>query len=101
MENKKISVEMADMIGKTYFSIATWFNNDYGSERERQEALKSLSAELIQNILEDLFLQIEGVGGTETKTVKNKEIVNKDDKNQEKKASGGIFEPASNSDDEG
>jgi len=70
MENKKIDIEMSDMIGKTYFSIATWFNNDYGSERERQEALKQVSSEVIQSILEDVFLQLKGVENTGVKVVK-------------------------------
>lgn len=70
MEGKKIDIEMGDMIGKAYFSIATWFNNDYGSERERQEALKQVSAEVIQSALEDVFMQLKGVKGTETKVVK-------------------------------
>lgn len=70
MENKKIDIEMGDMVGKTYFSIATWFNKDYSSERERQEALKQVSYEVIQNILEDVFLQLKGVENTGVKVVK-------------------------------
>ena len=70
MENKKIDIEMGDMVGKTYFSIATWFNEDYSSERERQEALKQVSSEVIQSILEDVFLQLKGVENTGVKVVK-------------------------------
>lgn len=71
MENKKIDIEMANMVGKTYFKIATWFNQDFETDKQRQEALKHVSAEIIQTVLEDTFMQIDGLGGTETKTVTN------------------------------
>ena len=69
MEKKKIDIEMADMVGKTYFKIATWFNKDFESDKERQEALKHTAAEIIQQVLEDTFLQMDGVINTESKTV--------------------------------
>jgi len=69
MKKKKIDIEMADMVGKTYFKIASWFNQDFDNDKERQEALKHVSAEIIQTILEDTFLQMDGVVDTETKTV--------------------------------
>lgn len=75
MENKKIDIEMADMVGKTYFKIATWFNQDFETDKQRQEALKHVSAEIIQTILEDTFMQIEGIGGTEARTVSNERDV--------------------------
>jgi len=73
MENKKIDIEMADMVGKTYLSIATWFNKDFESAEARQDALKHVSAEIIQSVLEDTFLQMDGAIETETKTVLNSE----------------------------
>jgi alpha-D-ribose 1-methylphosphonate 5-triphosphate synthase subunit PhnG len=69
MNKKKIDVEMADMVGKTYFKIATWFNQDFESDDKRQEALKHVSSEVIQTILEDTFLQMDGVVNTEVKEV--------------------------------
>jgi hypothetical protein len=69
MEKKKVDIEMADMVGKTYFKIASWFNQDFDNDKERQEALKHVSAEVIQTILEDTFLQMDGVVDTEAKTV--------------------------------
>ena len=71
MENNKVNIEMADMVGKTYFAIATWYNQDFEKDEERQEALKHVSAEIIQKILEDTFLQLDGISGTEAKTVTN------------------------------
>ena len=67
--NKKIDIEMADMVGKTYLAVATWFNKDFDTDKERQESLKHVSAEIIQTILEDTFLQMDGAVSTETKTV--------------------------------
>jgi alpha-D-ribose 1-methylphosphonate 5-triphosphate synthase subunit PhnG len=73
-EGKKIDIEMADMVGKTYFKVATWFNQEFDNEKERQEALKHVCVEIIQQVLEDTFLQLDGVIKTETKTVKNNEV---------------------------
>lgn len=72
MDNKKIGIEMADMVGKTYQKIAMWYNEDFESQKERQEALKVVGLEVVQSILEDAFLQIEGVNGTEVKDIDNK-----------------------------
>lgn len=75
MENDgKINIEMGDMVGKTYFKVATWYNDDFGSDRERQEALKHVCVEVIQQILEDTVLQLQGVGGAGVETVKNDNI---------------------------
>jgi hypothetical protein len=68
---KKVDIEMADMVGKTYFAIATWYNKDFDSEKDKELALKNLSADIIQVILEDTFLQMDGAIDTETKTVTN------------------------------
>ena len=68
-QTKKVDIEMADMVGKTYFAIATWYNKDFESEKEKELALKNLSSDIIQVILEDTFLQMDGAIDTETKTV--------------------------------
>ena len=73
MKNKKINIEMADMVGKTYFQIATWYNKDFGNEKERQESLKHTCVELIQQILEDTFLQLDGVEDTGINMIKKEE----------------------------
>ena len=67
-QTKKVDIEMADMVGKTYFAIATWYNKDFESEKEKELALKNLSSDIIQVILEDTFLQMDGAIDTETKT---------------------------------
>jgi hypothetical protein len=75
MENDgKVNIEMGDMVGKTYFKVATWFNQDFGSDRERQEALKHVCVEVIQQVLEDTVLQLQGVGGAGVETIKNAPI---------------------------
>ena len=79
MENKKVDIEMADMIGKTYFKVATWYNQDFNTDQERQEALKHVCAEILQQVLEDTFLQLDGISKTEVKTVSNdtpKKVIN-------------------------
>lgn len=89
--NNKIDIEMADMVGKTYFKIATWYNKEFDSENERQEDLKHVSAEIIQDILEDTFSQLEGLGGTETKTVAKKDIIQDNPQTESAKNSGQMF----------
>jgi hypothetical protein len=71
MKEKRINIEMADMVGKTYFKIATWFNQDFETDKDRQDALKHVSAEIIQQVLEDTFLQMDGVIETDVKDVSN------------------------------
>ena len=88
MEKNKVDIEMADMVGKTYFKVATWYNQDFGTEKERQESLKHVCVEVIQQILEDTFLQLEGVAETGVKTVSSEsKIVS--ETNQ--KPQGGMF----------
>ena len=77
MEKKKIDIEMADMVGKTYFKIASWFNQDFNTDKERQDALKHVSAEVIQQILEDTFLQMDGVVGTEARMSQMQQLLKK------------------------
>jgi hypothetical protein len=91
MENEKINIEMEDMVGKTYFKIASWFNMDFETDKERQKSLKQVSADIIQTVLEDTFLQINGVVKTETKTVSNKENPPKTI-NQTRGGTGKMFE---------
>lgn len=82
MENKMINIEMADMIGKTYFKIATWHNQDYDSDRQKQDALKHVCAEIINQVLEDAFLQLDGVNKTGVKEVPGgtpKKVINQTD----------------------
>jgi len=93
MEKKKIDIEMADMVGKTYFKVATWFNEDFGTDKERQEALKHVCSEVIQQILEDTFLQMDGVIGTEAKDVSNATTPPKVI-NQTSGGTGKLFTPA-------
>lgn len=69
----KVDIEMADMVGKTYFKVATWYNEDFGTEKERSENLKHVCAEVIQQILEDTFLQLQGVAKTGVKTLSKEE----------------------------
>jgi len=92
--SKKIDIEMADMVGKTYLAVATWFNKDFDTDKERQEALKHVSAEIIQTILEDTFLQMDGAIDTEVKTVAQGTPVKP--LNQTSGGTGKMFEPTDN-----
>jgi len=79
MENNRIDIEMADMVVKTYTLVANWYNQDFETAKGRQEALKQTCAEVIQQVLEDTFNQLDGVGGVGAKTVVNDDIKNKED----------------------
>lgn len=65
MENKKIDIELDNLVVKTYTKIANWYNLDMTAE-ERKTTLKELSSEIIIEALGDLFTQMDIKNGTET-----------------------------------
>lgn len=66
MENKKIDIELDNLVVKTYTKIANWYNLDGLTAEERKATLKELSGEIIVEALEDLFNQMDIKNSTET-----------------------------------
>lgn len=55
-DNKKIEFEISKIVVDTYNKIALWNNNDYDSDRQKSDALKIVSQDIVQNALESLLM---------------------------------------------
>lgn len=65
MDNKKIEFDLAQLTIETYTKIAMWNNSDFDTTRQKQDALKIISHDIVQNALEKLLKGIEVKTGTE------------------------------------
>lgn len=81
-ENKKIEFEISKIVVDTYNKIALWNNNDYDSDRQKSDALKIVSQDIVQNALESLLRGIDVNTNVEVTRggVKVGEIQNVEDK---------------------
>lgn len=57
-ENKKIEFETSKLVIAIYNKIVLWNNNDYDTDRQKSDALKIVSQDIIQTTLEDLLVGI-------------------------------------------
>ena len=55
MDEKKIEFEISKLVLATYNKIALWNNNDYDSTKQKGDALKIVSQDIIQNALDELM----------------------------------------------
>ena len=60
-KQKHIEIETGQIFMDTYTSIATWHNMDFETTSQKQEALKAVSHEIVQSIIDKVFNSIEGV----------------------------------------
>ncbi len=56
MDNKKIEFEISKLVLTTYNKIVLWNNNDYDTDRQKGDALKIVSHDIVQNVLEELLI---------------------------------------------
>lgn len=83
IESRAMTIDTEKMVGKVYYEIATWHNEDHETEEQRQEELKKTSYNIIQEILKDAFEQLEDEGvKTSTQTIKGEEGQNKKSENK-------------------
>lgn len=61
MENskKELEIDITKITLEVYNKIATWHNEDYGSNRMKGDALKIISHDIVQNIVDNIFEQID------------------------------------------
>ena len=64
MENNKIEFVTTKMVIDTYNRIANWINNPYDSSKQQSDALKIVSQEIVQNILDELMKGMNVKTGT-------------------------------------
>jgi len=67
MDKKEIKLDLNSLVGKTYFSIATWHNKDLPVEDMTKE-LKSLSNEIVAMILTSITEDMNLKARVEVKT---------------------------------
>lgn len=65
MENKKIEIVTTKLVIDTYNRVANWINNDYDTDRQKSDALKIVSQDIVQNILDELMKGINVTTNTE------------------------------------
>lgn len=64
-QNEKIEFETSKLVIATYNKIALWNNNDYDNDKQKGNALKIVSQDIIQNALEELLIGLNLKTGTE------------------------------------
>lgn len=67
MDDKKYEIDLNKMVVEVYTKIAVWHNDDYNSSRNKGDALKVVSHDIVQTILEDIFSQINVKTNVEVK----------------------------------
>jgi hypothetical protein len=70
MENKenteqKIEFEISKIVLATYNKIALWNNNYYDTDRQKGDALKIVSQDIVQNALEEILAGLNVKTNTE------------------------------------
>ncbi len=68
--NRKINVELGDLILKIYNKIAMWNNEDYSTPEEKGKKLKELSLDIATFTLQDVLTQFDIKGNTITEEEK-------------------------------
>ena len=61
MEEKKteLEIDITKIVLDVYTKIATWHNNqDFDSNRQKGDALKIVSHDIVQTIVDDIFSQL-------------------------------------------
>ena len=59
MENKiELGIDITKVSLDVYNKVAVWHNDDFMSERAKGDALKILSHDIVQTIVDDVFSQI-------------------------------------------
>lgn len=57
--NKKIEFETSKIVVATYNKIALWNNNEYDTEKQKGDALKIVSQDIVQNVLEEMLIGLD------------------------------------------
>lgn len=87
-KNKKIEIDINDIVGMTYYKIASW-NNEEGSPKQKQDWLKLLSFEIVESCMEEFSRSMGIDSGSKVK--KPKEYIEYLDKQKNKKNKKGFM----------
>jgi len=64
-DKQKIEFEISKIVLATYNKIANWNNNYYDTDKQKGDALKIVSQDIVQNALEELLAGINVKTNTE------------------------------------
>lgn len=82
-ENKELEIDVTKIVLDVYTKIAMWHNNDFGSDKMKGDALKLISHDIVQCIVDDIFEQI---GAPTRLEVKRGETLVGSDSSKDKKS---------------
>jgi hypothetical protein len=54
---KEMEIDITKIVLDVYTKVATWHNEDFGSDRRKGDALKIISQDIVQTIVDDIFEQ--------------------------------------------
>ena len=57
-EKKELEIDVTKIVLDVYTKIARWHNDDYMSDKIKGDALKIISHDFVQTIVDDIFEQI-------------------------------------------
>lgn len=58
-EKEELEIDITKIVLEVYTKIARWHNDDYNSDRMKGDALKVISHDIVQTIVDDIFEQIK------------------------------------------
>ena len=66
-EKKELEIDITKITLDVYTKIANWHNDDFASNRLKGDALKIVSHDIVQCIVDDIFSQLKTNTRTEVK----------------------------------
>ena len=66
-EKKEIEIDITKIVLSVYTQIANWHNADFRTDAHKGDALKVVSHEIVQNIVDEIFSQLNTNTRTEIK----------------------------------
>jgi len=57
-EKKELEIDITKIVLDVYTKVARWHNDDYISDTAKGDALKIISHDIVQTIVDDIFHQI-------------------------------------------
>lgn len=58
MENKKMEIDVNKLVLDVYNKIANWHNTDFNNNRQKGDALKIVSHDIVQDLFETIFSEM-------------------------------------------
>ena len=82
-EKKELEIDITKLVLEVYTKVARWHNEDFISERAKGDALKIISHDIVQTIIDDVF---EPLGAPTRLEVKRGDTVVGSEESKDKKS---------------